>query len=54
MYVLFPEDPDEKKFEATPEFEAVFGKVPEISDQAVSVSNVDGLFENLMVPENEN
>ena len=54
MNVLFPEDPDEKKFEATPEFEAVFGKVPEISDQAVSVSNVDGLFENLMVPENEN
>ena len=47
MNVLFPEDPDEKKFEATPEFEAVFGKVPEISDQAVSVSNVDGLFENL-------
>ena len=54
MNVLFPEDPDEKKFEATPEFEAVFGKVSEISDQAVSVSNVDGLFENLMVPENEN
>ncbi len=54
MNVLFPEDPDEKKFEATPEFETVFGKVPEISDQAVSVSNVDGLFENLMVPENEN
>lgn len=54
MKVLFPENADAKIFEATPEFETVFGKVPMIDDKAAAVSNVDGLFENLMVPENEN
>ncbi len=37
-----------------PEFETVFGKVPMNDDKAAAFSNVDGLFENLMVPENEN
>ena len=54
MKVLFPGNADAKIFEATPEFETVFGKVPMIDDKAAAVSNVDGLFENLMVPENEN
>ena len=54
MKVLFPENEDAKAFQVTSEFEAVFGKVPAISGKAVAVSNVDGLFENLMVPENEN
>lgn len=36
-------------FRPTPEFISVFGQVPEFADRSVPVSNVDGLFENLMV-----
>ena len=32
----------------TPEFTRVFGQVPELEDKSLFVSNVDGLFENLM------
>ncbi len=33
----------------TDEFRRVFGEAPEIDDRSFSVSNVDGLFENLMI-----
>ena len=35
-------------FQVTPEFTEVFGQVPDIQDQSYRVSNIDGLFENLM------
>ncbi len=38
----------EKEFAITPEFCVVFGQIPEIKDRSLLVSNVDGLFENLM------
>lgn len=55
MRLVFPEDfsgteaGDAKVFHPSPEFVSVFGEVPEFSDRAVPVSNVDGLFENLMI-----
>ena len=38
-----------EKFILSPEFKEVFGDVPEMTDRIVPVSNVDGLFENLIV-----
>ena len=38
-------------FTATPEFEDVFGKMPELSGLSYPVTNLDGLFENMMVGE---
>lgn len=38
-------------FFVTPEFTEVFGKIPEFSDEALAVSNIDGLFENMMLAE---
>lgn len=35
-------------FKVTPEFTEVFGAVPQLEDRAYKVSNIDGLFENLM------
>lgn len=35
-------------FEVTPEFTEVFGEIPPIGDVSYRVSNIDGLFENLM------
>lgn len=37
-----------EEFRTTPEFREVFGTVPELTDKSLKVSNVDGLFENLM------
>lgn len=37
-----------REFMVTPEFTRVFGQVPELEDKSLFVSNVDGLFENLM------
>lgn len=45
---ISPGQPD-KAFVPTDEFRRVFGEAPEIADQSFSVSNVDGLFENLMI-----
>lgn len=39
----------EETFTPGEDFRVVFGDVPEMTDRIVSVSNVDGLFENLMV-----
>lgn len=54
MKVLFgvPED-QIMPFAVTPEFTEVFGEIPDISDSSYRVSNIDGLFENLMVVEGE-
>lgn len=41
-----------REFAVTPEFCRVFGEVGEINDQSYPVTNLDGLFENLMVDEN--
>lgn len=41
-------EPDQV-FAPTPRFLEVFGSAPAIEDQSFSVSNVDGLFENLML-----
>lgn len=62
MALVFPEDfvsggaqactnsaAPKAKFVPGPEFKEVFGDVPEMTDRIVPVSNVDGLFENLMV-----
>ncbi|MBQ1189705.1 MAG: glycosyl transferase family 2, partial [Lachnospiraceae bacterium] len=56
MALVFPEDfavsggkACAETFVPGAEFKAVFGDVPEMSDRIVKVSNVDGLFENLMV-----
>ncbi|MBQ7795062.1 MAG: glycosyltransferase [Lachnospiraceae bacterium] len=54
MAVVFPEDfvnpaKSLETFVPCDEFKAVFGEVPEMEDRIVPVSNVDGLFENLMV-----
>lgn len=38
-------------FVITPEFTEVFGEIPSIQDDSYRVSNIDGLFENLMVCE---
>ena len=38
----------EMEFVITPEFTEVFGAIPRLKDSSLSVSNVDGLFENLM------
>lgn len=45
---ISPGQPD-KAFVPTDEFRRVFGEAPEIDDRSFSVSNVDGLFENLMI-----
>lgn len=45
---ISPGQPD-KSFVPTDEFRRVFGEAPEIDDRSFSVSNVDGLFENLMI-----
>lgn len=50
MDFIYQISPDQVgAFQVTPEFTEVFGKVPELRDQAYRVSNIDGLFENLMV-----
>ena len=54
MALVFPEDfggcdAKQEPFVPNAEFKAVFGAVPEMTDRIVPVSNVDGLFENLMV-----
>lgn len=59
MALVFPEDFEEagsfaqtasqETFIPSAEFRAVFGAVPEMTDRVVAVSNVDGLFENLMI-----
>ena len=56
MTLVFPEDfsdagssRKEERFVPGEEFRAVFGDVPEMTDRIVQVSNVDGLFENLMI-----
>lgn len=36
------------QFQVTDDFTAVFGQIPPLKDQAYTVSNVDGLFENVM------
>lgn len=43
-----PED-QTRPFVITPEFTEVFGEIPEIRDISYKVSNIDGLFENLMI-----
>lgn len=40
-----------RPFVITPEFTEVFGEIPELQDISYKVSNIDGLFENLMVSE---
>ena len=37
----------------TPEFTRTFGPVPDIDDVSYKVSNIDGLFENLMITEKD-
>lgn len=56
MALVFPEDFGEGKdgvirenFVPDGAFCSVFGEIPPMEDRVVSVSNVDGLFENLMV-----
>ncbi len=56
MALVFPEDFGDGKDRSVREnfvpgeaFCSVFGEVPPMTDRVVSVSNVDGLFENLMV-----
>ncbi len=56
MALVFPEDFGEGRDENVREsfvpgeaFRSVFGEIPPMTDRVVSVSNVDGLFENLMV-----
>lgn len=36
-------------FVVTPQFEEVFGDIPKLEDDAFSVSNIDALFENMLV-----
>ena len=36
-------------FQVTPQFTEVFGEIPAFTDSSYSVSNIDGLFENMMV-----
>ena len=38
-------------FTVTPEFTDIFGTVPDLEDFSYKVSNIDGLFENLMITE---
>ncbi len=40
-------------FVVTPEFTEVFGEIPPIQDTAYRISNIDGLFENLMEVEED-
>ena len=40
-------------FAVTPEFTRTFGPVPDIDDVSYKVSNIDGLFENLMITEKD-
>ena len=40
-----------KPFVPTPELEQVFGNVPDLGGMSYEISNIDGLFENLMVQE---
>lgn len=54
MALVFPEDfvnpaAEQETFTPGAEFKAVFGDVAVMIDRIVPVSNVDGLFENLMV-----
>lgn len=50
MKVLFDVAEDQTiPFTVTPEFTEVFGQIPHITDFSYKVSNIDGLFENLMV-----
>lgn len=52
MKVLFDVNREQTMpFTVTPEFSEVFGDVPDISDISYKVSNIDGLFENLMIVE---
>lgn len=41
----------DQPFYVTPEFTEVFGEIPQIQDESYEVSNIDGLFENLMETE---
>lgn len=45
---LFGGEAAREDFVVTSEFTEVFGKIPELKDISFPVSNVDGLFENLM------
>ena len=50
MKVVFDVDKDQTMpFTVTPEFTEVFGEIPDIDDISYKVSNIDGLFENLML-----
>lgn len=50
MKVLFEVGQDRiRPFAVTPEFIEVFGEIPAVSDISYQVSNIDGLFENLMI-----
>ncbi len=40
-------------FAVTPEFTRTFGPVPDIDDVSYKVSNIDGLFENLMITQKD-
>ena len=40
-------------FSVTPEFTRTFGPVPDFDDFSYKVSNIDGLFENLMITETD-
>lgn len=52
MEVLFSVPEDRIiPFKVTPEFTEVFGEIPELEDVSYKISNIDGLFENLMVVE---
>ena len=49
MKMVFDVDKDQTMpFTVTPEFTEVFGEIPDIDDISYKVSNIDGLFENLM------
>ena len=50
MKMVFDVDKDQTMpFTVTPEFTEVFGEIPDIDDISYKVSNIDGLFENLML-----
>ena len=47
--VLYAELSHTVTFEVTPAFSEVFGEIPPLSDHAYTASNIDALFENMMV-----
>lgn len=47
--VLYAELAHTVTFEVTPAFTEVFGEIPPLSDHAYTASNIDALFENMMV-----